>query len=473
MSETLGSINFGNIPVAAPGGISVLGARQGVWNNGGYIELGNTNIGDASTYITNERFIVLSGGTLWAIDLSNYGWRVQSNEVTIFNDGEEWDFMQDGATRSVFRIESLKNERGIQWYNTGAPTGERAFVGWNQTAGGNLILRNNAAILNSGIRIESNGGGDIELSVSGNTTLEVDSLHVTVNGYETISAAFDSPFDITARGISLGFPVPTIRPTEANKVVALDIMPNGSPTPPASNMIAWQDVCDTDVFQNNDPVNCARVGVGTTAIQFGSVAFNGATPKPVQFIVRDVTNVVGTINTDNSILWDTNRFNVVNTSASGDFVGMQLFNSNNGNASSILCVGNQFGTFPNQNFGFIRWNCAGVSPSGTYVNPNQLDVVANSGAVNGMVIGNAEPAPLKFLIHDIVAQFSVDGYFGLGQSITTPTALLHLEGATTARASLLIGSGSAPTAPNDGDIWFDGTDLFMRIGGVTKTFTLV
>lgn len=43
---------------------------------------------------------------------------------------------------------------------------------------------------------------------------------------------------------------------------------------------------------------------------------------------------------------------------------------------------------------------------------------------------------------------------------------------TTARASMNIPSGVAPTSPVDGDIWFDGTNIFMRIGGVTKTFTL-
>ena len=43
---------------------------------------------------------------------------------------------------------------------------------------------------------------------------------------------------------------------------------------------------------------------------------------------------------------------------------------------------------------------------------------------------------------------------------------------TTARSSLNIPSGSAPTTPGNGDIWFDGTNLKMQIGGVTKTFTM-
>jgi len=47
-----------------------------------------------------------------------------------------------------------------------------------------------------------------------------------------------------------------------------------------------------------------------------------------------------------------------------------------------------------------------------------------------------------------------------------------LAPSVTARASLRIPSGTAPTSPVNGDIWFDGTNIKMQIGGVTKTFTL-
>lgn len=50
----------------------------------------------------------------------------------------------------------------------------------------------------------------------------------------------------------------------------------------------------------------------------------------------------------------------------------------------------------------------------------------------------------------------------------TPTAWLDVRASTTARASLRIRSGVAPTSPNDGDIWFDGTHFYGRAGGVTK-----
>ncbi len=53
-----------------------------------------------------------------------------------------------------------------------------------------------------------------------------------------------------------------------------------------------------------------------------------------------------------------------------------------------------------------------------------------------------------------------------------PDKPLLLPGSTTAGSALNVGAGTAPTAPNDGDMWFDGTNVKFRVAGVTKTFTL-
>ncbi len=50
---------------------------------------------------------------------------------------------------------------------------------------------------------------------------------------------------------------------------------------------------------------------------------------------------------------------------------------------------------------------------------------------------------------------------------------LSLIASTTAKPSFVIAAGVAPTTPIDGAVWYDGTDLKMRVGGTTKTFTLV
>jgi hypothetical protein len=61
----------------------------------------------------------------------------------------------------------------------------------------------------------------------------------------------------------------------------------------------------------------------------------------------------------------------------------------------------------------------------------------------------------------------------VGIQTTNPTAALHVPGSTTARASLRVPDGVAPSAPNDGDIWAVSGHLYARLGGVTKEFTLV
>jgi hypothetical protein len=52
------------------------------------------------------------------------------------------------------------------------------------------------------------------------------------------------------------------------------------------------------------------------------------------------------------------------------------------------------------------------------------------------------------------------------------TSKLSMGAGTTSNAQINLASSTAPTSPANGDIWFDGTDIKMRIGGVTKTFTL-
>jgi len=63
-----------------------------------------------------------------------------------------------------------------------------------------------------------------------------------------------------------------------------------------------------------------------------------------------------------------------------------------------------------------------------------------------------------------------EGYTGFG--IVTPTAIVHLAASSTARASLCVPHGTAPTSPVNGDIWTDSSGMYVRINGVTKTITL-
>lgn len=65
----------------------------------------------------------------------------------------------------------------------------------------------------------------------------------------------------------------------------------------------------------------------------------------------------------------------------------------------------------------------------------------------------------------VLASLSNAGLFGIG---VTATALLDIAASTTARASLRIRTGVAPTSPNAGDIYFNGTNFFGYNGSAWK-----
>ena len=54
-----------------------------------------------------------------------------------------------------------------------------------------------------------------------------------------------------------------------------------------------------------------------------------------------------------------------------------------------------------------------------------------------------------------------------------PTGKIIMNASTTAGASLNVPSGTAPSSPVNGDMWFDGTNFKAQVGGATKTFTII
>jgi hypothetical protein len=155
-------------------------------------------------------------------------------------------------------------------------------------------------------------------------------------------------------------------------------------------------------------------------------------------------------------------------------------------------------TITNGNSGYIltyntSMNTSNVAPILSYYNRNinsygatvpTFQIRNNFGASgDGKAIDIMCPSNTGHTTQSVIAKFDlfqtttyrfVQYYsqFSIDTAQLTPTALLDIGASTTARSALRLRSGTAPTAPNDGDIWFDGTNIKMRIGGVTKTFTL-
>lgn len=104
--------------------------------------------------------------------------------------------------------------------------------------------------------------------------------------------------------------------------------------------------------------------------------------------------------------------------------------------------------------------------TGTVTNGIGLNVLSASNSSGtftnnyGLKIENQTAATNNWAIHTGVGQVQ----FG---------DILKLSASTTSRATLNIPSGTAPTSPQNGDIWSDGSDIKVRLGGTTYTLVKI
>jgi hypothetical protein len=97
---------------------------------------------------------------------------------------------------------------------------------------------------------------------------------------------------------------------------------------------------------------------------------------------------------------------------------------------------------------------------------------------NSFSISDASAGNIDRLVVQTGGDIKIPGKVAVGQN-TSPTSALDLAASTTSASSLRFRSGVAPTTPNDGDAWFDGTNLLFRsttsqtlaTGSNTLTFT--
>jgi len=107
-------------------------------------------------------------------------------------------------------------------------------------------------------------------------------------------------------------------------------------------------------------------------------------------------------------------------------------------------------------------NSAGANPtSGTlsYSGYTYNGTINQTGGANGITRG-------LYINPTLTSAFDF-------RAIEVANGVTVLAPSVTARASLRIPSGTAPTSPVNGDIWFDGTDLKIRVAGVTRTIVLL
>lgn len=109
----------------------------------------------------------------------------------------------------------------------------------------------------------------------------------------------------------------------------------------------------------------------------------------------------------------------------------------------------------------------------THNGTNLISAVVNinkygTGVGNVLNIGNSGTGAALSIANSSTGYGAlIAGNVGIGATVTAPTAALDVAASTAATSSLRIRSGVAPTTPNDGDAWYDGTHLKFRIGATT------
>ncbi len=107
--------------------------------------------------------------------------------------------------------------------------------------------------------------------------------------------------------------------------------------------------------------------------------------------------------------------------------------------------------------------------------------MASDGA--GAMFGSVTAVPTRLVVQNgvytpivlsTIGDTNIDGKMFVGTATTVPTAYVHINSGTTSTAQIRLNLSTAPSSPNNGDIWFDAATntLKMQISGVTKTFVM-
>lgn len=107
----------------------------------------------------------------------------------------------------------------------------------------------------------------------------------------------------------------------------------------------------------------------------------------------------------------------------------------------------------------------------TYTGVNITSTIANSSDIMRGVYYTFSGTTSG--IHYCWESTGGDMFLGAGNlgisTAPTATAFLTIAACTTTKAAINFIAGTAPSAPNNGDFWNDGTDLFIHLGGTTYT----
>lgn len=394
MSHTFGSINFGNIPVGAPGPPPVAyNADQGIILDGTTFKLGAV---DFSSIIDTQRAIVIDGAgnylelrTAGDLSIFTFGLDGSGNALSSF-------FVTNGITFSTFKFNAT---------NVQVDTPNSAY---------DFLVNANSTV------------GLFALKFNTETSLENNTDQLGAGGAKINLKVFDDG----------GFNGVVFSNQTGEYVTAYY---GGSLSPGASVSISGLAANDSATLLFVDP------GAGNYILSGIDYTSSGG-----NFVIKDYGAPITFLEYD---------FATKGLTVGGADVVVE----SNGGDITMNIAGSQV----------LRATSAGrIAFAGATVNTNYIDcsggtLLLNGGTQTRVGVGGNEK------IRCTTVSISFLNYVGVGSTATANTdAWLSLAASSSGRGQLFLTAGTAPSAPPDGLLWFDGANLFMQVAGVTKTFTL-
>lgn len=201
--------------------------------------------------------------------------------------------------------------------------------------------------------------------------------------------------------------------------------------------------------------NIMSVATGTTTARFyGAVNVGGTFTRRSQSGVLSQLQIEGTD-------FDTSSMSlVVNESSNATTAPSILFGRTRG-----ATVGSNTVVQDGDRLGIILF---GGSDGTNNIASSMIQTVVEGTPATGDVGGRLEFLTTQAGVPGPVIRMSINN---VGTS--TFSGQVVTSASTTVRASLNVPHGTAPTSPVNGDMWTTTAGVFIRINGITKTFTLI
>ena len=368
----------------------------------------------------------------------NIGLRLNNlGRVLIGSTGDSGEQLQVTGTAKITGASTFNTSVTSPYFlATGTLPAHQTNAGVFQYFSNGVSIRAYGATAGTGfIRFLTGGGGgsaDTErmvIDATGNVAVDTNTLFV----------------DATNNRVGIG----TVSPAVALEIAGASTQQvRVTSTSGADMRINADTVGRVGTYSNSNLAVITNSAAIATFFTTGNLALNSVTDSGERLQVTGTAKITGASTFGGNVVISLNQnastnFNVTNTDVGVNTKSEYVLVSRNGGTT-------KFGRYSNLTTAYKF-----INASDSYV---LNETLGDFAILNDVASGNIK--------------FAAGGSSTAHLTIASTGKVLYAA-ATTAKAQINLASGTAPTTPVDGDIWFDGTNLKMQIGGVTKTFTLI